>query len=154
MVQSTAKTVKDYLNELEPDKRTIIKKVRKCIRQNLPKGYVEVMNWGMITYEVPLKRFTDTYNKKPLMYCSLAAQKHHFAVYMMTVYSGSTYLNLLKNGYKSSGIKLDMGKCCVRFNKLDDIDLETIGKVIAACSVEEFINIHESAHRSKRTKKS
>jgi hypothetical protein len=153
MVQSTAKTVKDYLNELEPDKRTIISKVRRCIRQNLPKGYIEVMNWGMITYEIPLKRHADTYNKKPLVYCSLAAQKNHYAIYLMTVYIGSKYLKILKNGYTSSGIKLDMGKCCVRFKKLDGVDLDTVGKVIAACSVEDFIKIHDSAHRSKKTKK-
>ncbi|MGY8814258.1 MAG: hypothetical protein ACKVHQ_06020 [Gammaproteobacteria bacterium] len=75
MVQSKANTVSGYLAELDPDKRRVIKNVRKCIRDNLPKGYVEVMNWGMITYEIPLKRYPVTYNKKPLLYCSIAAQK-------------------------------------------------------------------------------
>ncbi|NNE37557.1 MAG: DUF1801 domain-containing protein [Gammaproteobacteria bacterium] len=153
MVQSTASTVKAYLQELEPEKRAVIKKVRKCIRGNLPKGFVEVMNWGMISYEVPLKRFPDTYNKKPLMYCALAAQKHHFAVYLMTVYAGSNYLKLLQKGHIDKGIKLNMGKCCVRFKDLDGIHLPTIGKVIAACSVDEFIDLHNTAHRNKRKRK-
>jgi hypothetical protein len=152
MVQSSAKTVSNYLAELNSDQRSVIRKVRKCIRDNLPKGYVEVMNWGMITYEIPLKRFPDTYNKKPLLYCSLAAQKHHSAVYLMTVYAGSKYLKLLETGYKKAGIKLSMGKCCVRFKKLDDIDLSTIGNVVKACLVEKFINLYNASHKSMQTK--
>ena len=144
MVQSKAKTVKDYLAGLEPDKRKVISKVRKYIRDNLPKGYVEVMNWGMITYEVPLKRYPDTYNKKPLMYCSLAAQKNHYAVYLMCIYSGSKLLKLLETGYKRAGIKLDVGKCCVRFKNMEGIHLPTIAKLVSACPVEKFIKLYET----------
>jgi hypothetical protein len=149
MVQSKADTVNEYLAELDTDKRKIVSKVRKCIRDNLPKGYEEVMNWGMITYQVPLKRFPDTYNKKPLMFCALAAQKNHFAIYLMCTYSGSKYLKLLESGYKKAGIKLDMGKCCVRFKKLEGVHLPSIGRLVAACPLEDFIKLNDLVHRTK-----
>ena len=106
------------------------------------------MNWGMIAYEIPLSRFANTYNKKPLLYCSLAAQKPHYAVYLMNVYSGSKYLKILEKGYESAGMKLKMGKCCVRFKSLDTVHLPMIGKVVGSCSVDDFIELHESCHKT------
>ena len=147
MVQSKADSVKAYLDELEPERRVVIERVRSCVLENIQEGFEEVMNWGMITYEVPLARFPNTYNKKPLLYCSLAAQKRHYAIYLMSVYSGSKYLEMLEKGYETAGIKLDMGKCCVRFKNLEKIHLPTIGRVVASCSVDEFIKVHEVCHR-------
>ena len=144
MVQSKAESVEHYLSELEPERRKVIQKVRACVLANLRKGFQEVMNWGMITYEVPLARFPTTYNKKPLLYCALAAQKRYFALYLMNVYSGSNHLDILEKGYDAAGIKLDMGKCCVRFRNLEGIHLPTIGRVVAACSVQDFIHIYQS----------
>ena len=85
-MQSNAATVDQYLAELPEDRREVIQKVRQVIRQNLPKGYEEVMNWGMITYQVPLEVYPDTYNKQPLMYAALASQKNHMAVYLSAIY--------------------------------------------------------------------
>ena len=148
MVQSKAGTVEQYLKELEPERRAVIKSVRACVRENLQEGFQEVMNWGMITYEVPLARFPNTYNKKPLLYCSLAAQKRHYALYLMNIYSGSNYLEALQQGYQAAGLKLDMGKCCVRFRNLEGIHLPTVSRIIAACSVTDFINIYKSCRQT------
>ena len=81
-MQSKKTTVADYLTELPPERREAIEKVRETILQNLPEGYEEAMNWGMITYQVPLEVYPDTYNGKPLMYAALANQKNHMAVYL------------------------------------------------------------------------
>jgi uncharacterized protein YdhG (YjbR/CyaY superfamily) len=145
MVQSKAKSVAEYLEELEPERRAVIEKVRACVLKHLPEGYEEVMNWGMITYEVPLDRYPKTYNKKPLLYVSLAAQKNHYAVYLMCAYTDSEYHQMLKEGFEKAGVKLDMGKSCVRFRNLDGVHLPTIGKVVGACSVEDYIGIYEES---------
>lgn len=147
MVQSNAVTVAEYLKSLPPEQRGIIGKVRQCIRVNLQKGFVEKMNWGMISYEVPLSRFPDTYNGKPLLYCAVAAQKKYYAVYLMGVYAGSGYLDMLERGYHAAGIRLDMGKSCIRFRNLKQIHLPTLGKVISTCTVDDLIDIHQSARR-------
>jgi hypothetical protein len=144
MVQSKAITVRQYLKELEPEHRAVIEPVRDCINKNIRDGFEEVMNWGMISWEPPLARFPKTYNKNPLLYCSLASQKNRYAVYLMCVYSGSKYLQILEKGYQSAGLKLDMGKCCVRFKSLDGVHLPTISRVVAACSLDDFIDIHDS----------
>ena len=150
MVQSSAKTVAAYLKELDPERRTTITPVLQCLRKNIREGFVESMNWGMISYEVPLSVFSDTYNGKPLLYCSVAAQKRHYAVYLMNVYAGSRYLDLLEAGYEKAGLKLKMGKCCVRFTNLDQVHLPTIGKVVRACSVNQWVRIHQASHGGDR----
>ena len=147
MVQSNAGSVEQYLSELEPERRKVIQSVRACVLANLQQGFQEVMNWGMIAYEIPLTRFHKTYNKKPLLYCALAAQKRHYALYLMNVYSGSHYLDVLVKGYQAAGLKLDMGKCCVRFRNLEGIHLPTIGRVVSACSVPDFIHIYTSCRQ-------
>jgi hypothetical protein len=88
-MQSKAATVKEYLEELTPERREQVEAVRKVILENLPEGYEEVMNWGMITYQVPLEVYPDTYNKKPMMYAALASQKNHMAVYLTGIYMDS-----------------------------------------------------------------
>ena len=148
-MQSKAVSVEGYLDELEPERRVVIEKVRECVLENIQDGFDEVMNWGMIAYEVPLARFPDTYNKKPLLYCSIAAQKRHYAVYLMCVYSGSKYLEMLRKGYDSARIKLDTGRCCVRFKNLEGIHLPTIGRVVASCSADDFIEVYTSCRRGR-----
>jgi len=144
MVQSSAATVKDYLEELPEDRRKAISKVRAVIRKNLPKGFVETMNWGMITYEVPLKTVPDTYNGKPLMYAGLASQKNHMAVYLSNVYADPEITDWFINAYKDTGKKLDMGKSCVRFKKLENLPLEVIGEAIAFTSLDDFVELYEN----------
>lgn len=95
------------------------------------------MNWGMITYEVPLAINPKTYNGKPLMYAALASQKNHMAIYLCSIYCMPGALVAFKASWKA--MKLDMGAACVRFKKLTDLDLDTIARVISSTSVEEFI---------------
>ena len=138
-MQSKANSVEQYLNELPEDRKESLSIVREAIVKNLPTGYVEVMNWGMITYEVPLETFPDTYNGKPLMYVALASQKNHMSVYLMGCYMSPEIRKKFENAYKQSGKKFDAGKSCIRFKKEEDLPLELIGKTIGSMSVEQFI---------------
>jgi uncharacterized protein YdhG (YjbR/CyaY superfamily) len=149
MASSKASTVEEYLQELPEERRQVIAEVRQEILMNLPSGYQEVMNWGMIAYEVPLKRYPDTYNKQPLMYAALAAQKNHYAVYMSSIYQDQEKLTNLQDEFAKRGKKLDMGKSCVRFKKLENLPLDVIGTAIANTSVEEFIDSYEKSREMK-----
>jgi len=131
--------VKEYLAELPEDRRAAITKVRKEILKRLPKGYEEAMNWGMITYQVPLATCPDTYNAQPLMYAALASQKNHMAVYLIGIYMSEETRQDFEARYKATGKRFDVGKSCVRFKKLDDLPLEIIGDAIAAHAVDEFV---------------
>lgn len=145
MVISKAATVTAYLAELPPERRKVIAAVRKVIKANLPKGYVERMNWGMICYEIPFAIYPETYNKQPLCYAGLAAQKNNFAVYLMGVYGGSSLEKKLRDAFLALGKKPDMGKACVRFKSLAELPLETVGEIIAAVPVAEYIRIYEAS---------
>src|SRR6185369_13191065 len=97
------------------DRRAVVAAVRKIILKNLPKGFQETINWGMISYEVPLERCPETYNGQPLSYAALAAQKNYYGLYLMPVYGNKKLETFLRDAFKKAGKKLDMGKACVRF---------------------------------------
>ena len=145
MASSDAKTVKEYLEELPEERREVVSRVRDTIVGNLPEGFEETMEWGMISYQVPLSRYPDTYNKKPLMYMALAAQKNHYAVYSSGVHMDPLGESWLKKEFERAGKKLDMGKSCIRFRKLENLPMDVVGKIAAAQTVEEFIEIYETA---------
>ncbi len=145
MVQSKATTVEDYLNELPPDRRAVIEQVRGVILANLPAGYRESMTYGMISYEIPLERYPKTYNKQPLTYLGLAAQKNYYALYLMCVYGDRAAEQALAQGFAEAGKKLDMGKSCLRFRRLDDLPLDVIGKTVASTDPDAYIRIYEAA---------
>ncbi len=149
-MRSDATTVAGYLVALEPDRREAIEAVRTEILANLPDGYEEAMNWGMITYQVPLARYPDTYNGQPLMYAGLASRKNHMAVYLTAVYAEEDTREEFVSAYRATGKKLDMGKSCVRFKKLDDLPLELIGQTIAATSVDRFVTEIEAARQATK----
>jgi hypothetical protein len=146
MVRSRAATVEEYLDSLPADRRAVVAAVREVILKNLPAGYQESMAWGVISYEIPLERYPKTYNKQPLMYAGLAAQKNYFAVYLMTVASPGLD-SWFREAFKKAGKKLDMGKCCVRFRKLDDLPLDVIGQVISRTPPEKYIAYYEASRR-------
>ena len=150
MVRSTAETVDEYLAELPDGRRDAIEEVRETILANLPDGYVESMNWGMIAYQVPLETFPDTYNGQPLMYAALASQKNHMAVYLTTVYADGEIDDWFRERYEATGKKLDMGKSCVRFKKLEQLPVELIGEVIGRTSMDEFLERYGQAMRKRR----
>lgn len=147
MAKSTATTVDAYLAELPDADRDTLAAVRKVIKKHLPKGYEERMNWGVISYEIPLSRYPGTYNKQPLTYAALAKQKNYFAVYLMGVYASEAEAQRFRDEYRQTGKKLDMGKSCIRFKKLEDLPLELIGKTVASVDPDEFIARYEKARQ-------
>jgi hypothetical protein len=144
-VQSDAATVEQYLAELPSDRRPAIEAVRHVILTNLPRGFVEGMQYGMIGYYIPLERYPDTYNGQPLGIASLANQKRCMAVYLMGIYTNDYDARWFKERWEATGKRLDMGKSCVRFRKLDDVALDVLGDAIARTSAEEFIAAYEEA---------
>jgi len=149
-MQSDATTVKDYLASLPDDRRKALSAVRAVIRKNLPKGLVETMNWGMISYEIPLKTYPDTYNGKPLMYAALASQKNYMSLYLTAIYGSAALRERFEAGYAASGKKLDMGKGCVRFKTLDALPLDVVADAIGSCTVEQYIAVLEKALADSR----
>ena len=150
MVSSSAATVVDYLAELDPERRTQIETVRKVVNAALPAGYVEVMSYGMIGWVIPLADYPDTYNKQPLGYAGLAAQKNSNSLYLNCVYASTERTERLKVKWKLSGKKLDMGKSCIRFKRADDLALDLIRDEIAATTPAEFITVYEATRPPKR----
>ena len=144
-MQSKAKSVEDYLSELDDTRRDSISTVRNVVLENLPDGYEEMMLFGMITYAVPLSTFPDTYNKQPLMYAALASQKRHMALYLTNVYGDGSLEAWFRERYKATGKRLDMGKSCVRFRKLDDLPLDLVGETIAKTPIDEFLEIYRAS---------
>ncbi len=147
MAKSTAATVEEYLQELPAERRQVIEQVRQVILDNLPAGYQESMNWGMISYGVPLERYPKTYNKQPLGYAALAAQKNYYTLYLMGAYSGSMQEGWLQEQFDQAGKKLDMGKSCLHFRKLDDLPMDVIAQAIAMVSVDDFIAQYEQSRQ-------
>ena len=147
MVKSKATTVEEYISELPNDRTSDIEAVRRVIIDNLPKGYVETMQYGMITYAVPFERYPNTYNGLPLGYISLASQKNYMALYLMNVYGNKEIESNFRNRYIASGKKLDMGKSCVRFKKLEDLPIDLIGETVAMTTVEDFIKKYEESRK-------
>lgn len=99
-MKSEAKRVESYLQELLPERRKALATVHSEIRKNLPEGFEERMNWGRISYQVPLKRYLNTYNGQPLLYSALASQRNHMAVYLSALYSDSALRKRFENAYR------------------------------------------------------
>jgi hypothetical protein len=147
MAHSAAATVDEYLAELPEERRAVVSAVRDLVRRSLPDGYEETMNWGMISYEVPLARYPDTYNGQPLSYVALAAQKSYYALYLNCVYQSEERAAALTDAFARAGKKLDMGKSCVRFRRLDDLALDAIAGSVASTPPDAFIAAYEESRR-------
>lgn len=124
-------------------------KVRAAVKRAMPKGYMETMGFGMICWSVPLSVLPDTYNGQPLCYVALAAQKGHMALYLMGPYGNPALLTELKAGYKAEGLKLDMGKSCLRFKSLDDIALDVVGRVISRVPMATYVAMYQKTRRKR-----
>ena len=149
MVTSTTSTIEEYLSSLPADRRDVVAAVREVVLRHLPAGYQETMNWGMISFEIPLSVYPRTHNGQPLSYAALAAQKHHFALYLMAVYGDPALEARLREGFAEAGKKLDMGKSCVRFRRLEDLPLDLIGDLIAGTPPDAFIALYEQSRRRR-----
>jgi uncharacterized protein YdhG (YjbR/CyaY superfamily) len=145
------KTVKEYVDRLPVERRAAISAVLKVVRRNLPEGYEERLTWGMPCWQVPLRVFPDTYNGQPLLYAALASQKNHMAVYLCNVYGLPALRRELVAGFKAAGKKLDMGKACVRFRKLEDLPLDVIGRMVAATPMAAFVAFAKKVYSKRRT---
>ncbi|MEQ9617350.1 MAG: DUF1801 domain-containing protein [Phycisphaerales bacterium] len=147
-MQSKATTVTQYLKELPDDRRKAVKAVRDVIRKNLPKGYAEGMQYGMIGYFVPHSVYPDGYHcdpKQPVPFASVASQKNHISIYLMCIYSDPKHQEWFVKAWKAEGKRLDMGKGCVRFRKLEDVPLEVVGEAIRRVPVKDFLAHYEKS---------
>ncbi len=140
-------TVQDYLASLPDDRREALEAVRKVILKNLPKGYEEGIQYGMIGYFVPHSIYPDGYHcdpKQPLPFASIASQKNHMGLYLFCVYCDPEGKDRFVREWKATGKKLDMGASCVRFKKLEDVPLDVLGATIKRVPVKDFIAVYES----------
>ena len=147
MASEDATSVAKYLQKLPADRRQVVSAVRDVVLRALPPGYAESFGWGMICYGVPLSTYPDTYNGQPLMCAALASQKNHVALYLMCAYMDPGLEATLKSGFAAAGKRLDMGKSCLRFKRLDDLALDTIGEVIASVPPERLIEQYEASRQ-------
>lgn len=143
-----ASTVNEYLSELPEERQKAIDKLRKVVKKNLPKGFEETMNYGMIGYVVPHKIFPAGYHcdpRQPLPFMNIASQKNFIAIYHMGLYSIPSLLKWFTDAYAKAGVgKLDMGKSCIRFKKPENIPYELIGELASKLSVSEWVGFYQS----------
>ncbi|QNN64566.1 DUF1801 domain-containing protein [Sphingomonas rhizophila] len=149
MVSSKAATVADYLDELPPERREVMSRVRDAMLRAMPDGYREGMGYGMLGWVVPLEDYPDTYNKQPLAYAGLAAQKNSYSLYLTCAYSDPARTKRLHDAAAAMGKKLDMGKSCIRFKRVEDLPLDAICDELASTSPAEFIRLYEEARSRK-----
>jgi hypothetical protein len=142
-VERASEAVEAYLAPLPQDRRDALEAVRRVVLEHLPTGYEEVVQYGMISYVVPLERYPTTYNGQPLAVASLANQKRHMSLYLMGVYGEDGAEEWLRERWAATGKKLDMGKSCVRFKRLDDLALDVVAEAIARTPVDAFIAAYE-----------
>ena len=147
MVSSRAATPEAYLAELPPERAAIVCGVRDLVNTHIPPGYSEGMGWGMIGWVVPLSRYPNTYNGQPMVYAGLAAQTNYFSLYLTCVYASQARTERLRAAFASAGKKLDMGKSCIRFRRIEDLAEQAIADAVGAVPVEAFIAECERALR-------
>jgi hypothetical protein len=162
-MQSTATTVAKYLAELPPDRRAAISAVRDVILKNLDRDYEEGMQYGMIGYYIPHRVYPAGYHcdpKQPLPFAGLASQKSHMSLYLMGLYigivdgkPGNEHTAWFQDAWKKTGKKLDMGKACVRFKKLDDVPLAVVGESIRRIPAKSYIKNYEAVLSTMKSKK-
>ena len=140
----------EYLDRLQPERREVMRAVRDVVAAAMPEGYAEGVAFGMITWSIPLERYPNTYNGQPLGYVALAAQKRHYALYLMGLYADSDEAAQFRRRWEAGGRRLDMGKSCLRFRGLDDLDLDLVAEVVAGTSVLAYLERYERARRLTR----
>lgn len=151
MVSSSAKTPAAYLAELPPERRAVVANVRERILKHLPAGYEEMMLWGMLVYVIPLARYPNTYNQQPLAYVALAAQKNAYSLYLNMAYGSNAVDQAFRAAYAKAGKKLDMGKSCVRFKKLDDLLLDAVDLAVASTPLTAYLDGYERVMAATKT---
>ncbi len=152
-MQYEANTIEEYIDQLPEERQEVIKKLRAVINKNLPKGFEEGINYKMIGFYVPHSEYPSGYHcdpKLPLPFMNLASQKNFVAVYHMGVYAHKPTMNwFIKEYPKHCKRKLDMGKSCIRFKKMDDIPYELIGELATKFSSKDWIDLYETNIKKK-----
>jgi len=139
-------TVKQYLDSLPADRRAAINKVRAAVNKGLPEGYKEVIQYGMIGWSIPHSLYPAGYHcdpKVPVPFAALASQKNYMSLYLMCIYQDDGHKEWFVNAWKATGKKLDMGKSCVRFKKLEDVPLEVVTDTVRRVPVKDFLAHYE-----------
>ncbi|WP_047790696.1 DUF1801 domain-containing protein [Tenacibaculum mesophilum] len=148
-----AATVEEYISQVPEERQEVLQKLRKLIKENLPKGFEEGINYNMIGYYVPHSKYPDGYHcnpKLPLPFMNLASQKNSINLYHSGIYAKKELHDWFIAEYpKHCKRKLDMGKSCIRFKKLDDIPYKLVAELCTKLSVDEWISIYESAVKKK-----
>ena len=139
------RTVDGYLAALPPERRDMVERIREAILANLPTGYEEGIQYGMISYYVPLDRYPDTYNGQPLSVASIANQKRYVSAYLHGCYMDERTRAWLVETVENRVGKIDMGKSCVRFRKREDIPADVIGEAVGMLDVDAFIELYEAS---------
>ncbi len=146
-----AKTIDEYINQLPPDRKLAIDKLRNTILANLPEGFYETINYGMIGYVVPHSIYPKGYHcdtKQPLPFINIASQKNFIALYHMGIYANKALNEWFVNEYpKHCKTKLDMGKSCIRFKKMDDIPYNLIAELVQKLSPSDWIRLYETSFK-------
>jgi uncharacterized protein DUF1801 len=146
--RAKAKTVDEYLAGLPDDRRAVISAMRQLVLRHLPRGYEETMSAGMIAWVVPLARLPKTYNGQPLWYAALASEKSYCSLHLMRAYGDPEQTAMLKAAFARAGKRLDMGKACVHFMRLDDLELDAIGAVLASTPVDAFVAMYQKSRKT------
>ena len=156
-MQIKASNPEDYIAQLPEDRQVVIEKLRKILLDNLPEGYEEQMSYGMLGYVVPHSLYPDGYHcdpKLPLPFINLASQKNYVALYHSGIYANPELLEWFKAEYpKHCKTKLDMGKSCIRFKKMDQVPYNLIQELIGKMTVQEWIDLYETNVKNGRKKK-
>ncbi|MBN2739218.1 MAG: DUF1801 domain-containing protein [Spirochaetales bacterium] len=155
-MKSEVKTVEEYIASLPEDRKEAIIRLRDRVKNNLPKGFSEEMNYGMIGYVVPLSLYPKGYlgnKQQPLPFINIASQKNFIAIYHMGIYADPKLMHWFTDKYETSySRKPDMGKSCIRFKKIEHIPFELIGELCTKISVEQWIQAYENEKKIKKRK--
>ncbi len=147
----------NYIEQLPEDRKAALNKMRQTILENLPTGFEETMSYGMIGYVVPHSIYPEGYHcdpKLPLPFMSIASQKNFVALYHMGIYAIPNVMDWFVTEYpKHCGTKLDMGKSCIRFKKLDDIPYKLIAELTSKISVDDWIQVYDDSYKNRHKKK-
>jgi uncharacterized protein YdhG (YjbR/CyaY superfamily) len=143
-----ASTVKEYIDQLPEERKVVIKKLRSVINKNLPTGFKEKIQYNMPGWVVPLSKYPDGYHASkgelPLPFISIASQKNFVALYHSGIYSDPNLQKWFVEAYpEHSKRKLDMGKSCIRFKKIDDIPYDLIGELASKVTPDDWITTYE-----------
>jgi uncharacterized protein YdhG (YjbR/CyaY superfamily) len=155
-MQSKAKTISEYLESLPPDRKKIVTDIRKKIKSNLPKGFKEEMSYGMIGFVVPHSVYPKGYHatpQLPLPFINLASQKNYISLYHMGLMEGPLLDWFRAEWKKSTTSRLDMGKCCIRFKKPEDVPLELIGELVTKMTPAQWIEKYEASVSTQEKKR-